>query len=629
MLCTNIPGIGTNPAPPPYSIHEISTGGHRRRVAFVGLVTLDPSLYDTGPCPAFGGVLGSAQAPLAAFEAASRLLIEEEKCDIVIPITHQRLAEDRAFAANLAAAPGGGIALIVGGHDLKPAVDEAPCGCLIAKSGAHGRHAVIIDVSWPNPSVNGARPAVSAKLHALADHPRSARLDQVIAQHRRLLEASDGAFLLEIPPACRPLSSEGIQQQQTTAGTLLATLCREALRCDAAALDAGALLDAQRYPDTAEHLTCGDLRRLVPQDSAVCVVHLSGTILAAAVAHSRARAPRSSPGFMQLDNGTEWDAIAGKLSVVGGEELKPDKQYSVAVLFHSLNGSNRNQPLIDWANANGSQVPHSTAALPLKYALIRVACQRRPEVLPCHIGEDGANQASESLDRAQVKDKLRRMVGESAEVPDFMVCNLMSLVDPDNAGKLDCREFNNFVSFAEQLDAFKRAASECTLRIITVNDVYELGNLPFLDGVIRSHMRPNTITTLPGDFLAPSLLSSLDKGKGMIDLLNRVGDVGIQYVCFGNHETDVPIEDMRRRISEFKGVWLNTNMPDFQPALPDFKIIEVNAGGQRRRVGLIGLLTIDKNLYRPGAFGGGIDTAIPVVETAIRYWHMQADLLSE
>ena len=136
----------------------------------------------------------------------------------------------------------------------------------------------------------------------------------------------------------------------------------------------------------------------------------------------------------------------------------------------------------------------------------------------------------------------------------------------------------------------------------------------------RSHMRPNTITMLPGDFLAPSLLSSLDKGFGMVDILNRVGGVGIQYVCFGNHETDVPIEEMRKRIGEFKGVWLNTNMPDFKPSLPDYKIVDVEAGGQTRRVGLIGLLTVDKNLYRPGAFGGGIDTALPVYETAARYF---------
>jgi len=51
--------------------------------------------------------------------------------------------------------------------------------------------------------------------------------------------------------------------------------------------------------------------------------------------------------------------------------------------------------------------------------------------------------------------------------------------------------------------------------------VYELENLPFLDGVIQVHGKENTVTMLPGDFVAPSLLSSLDKGKGMIDMLNR------------------------------------------------------------------------------------------------------------
>lgn len=55
----------------------------------------------------------------------------------------------------------------------------------------------------------------------------------------------------------------------------------------------------------------------------------------------------------------------------------------------------------------------------------------------------------------------------------------------------------------------------------SVNDVYELENLPFLDGVIAVHRKDNTITMLPGDFVAPSLLSSLDNGKGMVDMLNR------------------------------------------------------------------------------------------------------------
>eukprot|EP00960_Hanusia_phi_P054129 762550-Hanusia_phi.AAC.9 len=160
--------------------------------------------------------------------------------------------------------------------------------------------------------------------------------------------------------------------------------------------------------------------------------------------------------------------------------------------------------------------------------------------------------------------------------------------------------------------------SGCWLRIIFVNDVYELKNLPQFDSVIRHHGIPNTIVMLPGDFLAPSLLSSLDKGKGMMDMLNRVGGCGVQYVCFGNHETDIPVSDLRERIKEYKGKWINSNMRDFEPSLPEYDVIEVKAGGQTRRVGIIGLLTTDKNLYQKGAFGGAMETAAPVYETAAR-----------
>ena len=47
-----------------------------------------------------------------------------------------------------------------------------------------------------------------------------------------------------------------------------------------------------------------------------------------------------------------------------------------------------------------------------------------------------------------------------------------------------------------------------------------------------------------GDFVAPSLLSSIDHGRGMVDVLNQVG-VGV--VCFGNHESDVQHESLAVR----------------------------------------------------------------------------------
>lgn len=45
------------------------------------------------------------------------------------------------------------------------------------------------------------------------------------------------------------------------------------------------------------------------------------------------------------------------------------------------------------------------------------------------------------------------------------------------------------------------------------------------------------LVTCGGDFLAPSLLSTIDNGATMIDCLNTLP---VSHVCFGNHESDVP-----------------------------------------------------------------------------------------
>ena len=61
---------------------------------------------------------------------------------------------------------------------------------------------------------------------------------------------------------------------------------------------------------------------------------------------------------------------------------------------------------------------------------------------------------------------------------------------------------------------------------------------------------------LSGDFLAPSLLSGLDHGAGMMDILNRIP---VDYCCFGNHESDVPYESLQQRVLEFRGeAWINS-----------------------------------------------------------------------
>ena len=75
----------------------------------------------------------------------------------------------------------------------------------------------------------------------------------------------------------------------------------------------------------------------------------------------------------------------------------------------------------------------------------------------------------------------------------------------------------------------------CILRFITINDVYELDNFPHYASARKLEEAgvTKTIGILAGDFLAPSLLSSLDKGHGKVDCMNLSG---IDFVCIGISE---------------------------------------------------------------------------------------------
>lgn len=93
------------------------------------------------------------------------------------------------------------------------------------------------------------------------------------------------------------------------------------------------------------------------------------------------------------------------------------------------------------------------------------------------------------------------------------------------------------------------------LRIVSVNDVYSLEQLPRLGSLVRHAREVDPadafLVVVAGDFLAPSLLSSLDAGRGMVACLN---EIGVTHVVLGNHEDDIPVAELRKRVSELKAV---------------------------------------------------------------------------
>ena len=158
------------------------------------------------------------------------------------------------------------------------------------------------------------------------------------------------------------------------------------------------------------------------------------------------------------------------------------------------------------------------------------------------------------------------------------------------------------------------------LRIIHITDVYQLDNFPSLSTLIsekrNEHADMHTISLLSGDFLMPYLLSAVDGGRGMMSVLNALP---MDYVTWGNHENDLPHDQLMQREAEYTGQWINTNMKShesFKTATSsqiDHKVFTLrvkddSAGNNNattiKKIALLGILTNDPSVVPPGAFGG-------------------------
>ena len=70
------------------------------------------------------------------------------------------------------------------------------------------------------------------------------------------------------------------------------------------------------------------------------------------------------------------------------------------------------------------------------------------------------------------------------------------------------------------------------LRILAINDVYDLKNLPYVASAKKNESQGpcKVILVAAGDLVFPSVLSSIDQGKAMIATLNAVK---VDFACFG------------------------------------------------------------------------------------------------
>jgi 5'-nucleotidase len=134
--------------------------------------------------------------------------------------------------------------------------------------------------------------------------------------------------------------------------------------------------------------------------------------------------------------------------------------------------------------------------------------------------------------------------------------------------------------------------------ILHINDTYQFtpadggkrGGLARVMTIRKETLKknPNTIMTLGGDTLSPSVETRTYKGAQMIDAWNAVG---LDYSVFGNHEFDLKTADLLLRMKESKFTWLGANVIDSKTGksfadTPPFVIRSI--GGVK--IGIIGFL---------------------------------------
>lgn len=160
-------------------------------------------------------------------------------------------------------------------------------------------------------------------------------------------------------------------------------------------------------------------------------------------------------------------------------------------------------------------------------------------------------------------------------------------------------------------------AMEARLVVLQITDVYTLENFAsfktLLEDTRAKAKGAKVICMLTGDFLSPYLLSSVDRGKGMMRALSNIP---MDYLTWGNHEADIDHRTVCRHVRKYRGKWINSNMLDHEAMdnQQEYDVIDISApdGSQTRKVGLCAVLSNDAALYshfkEPGAFGGATIT---------------------
>lgn len=391
-LGTNVRGFD----PPLPSFDVVEVGG--KRVGLVGVVMDDANVYRRRP---FGGV--ELERPNDAVVREATRLRTEQRCDTVIALTHQWIADDRALAKT------GVVPLILGGHEHDPFLERFE-RCVLTKSGMDATHAAVVTVTLSEPV------HVEVRHEAVAPYAEDAALRVLVNDANALVERLAGGVLL--PELAEPLSSSGSRSRQTSMGTFVCNWLRDALGAEAALFNGGGLRGSEVHTDL---FTLGDLQNELPFDNEIVVVELPGEVVRDAVAYSRRLAPKGDGGFLQVDDRAKVEG--DQLVWLAGAPLESLRTYRVAVPRAHLLGLDRLEPFERFSKANPTAIPAAGCGRPPRLIMLEALVRSRIERLGGFDVIDSDHDGR--VTRADLERALRKAGSSASEATVSLVLNTL------------------------------------------------------------------------------------------------------------------------------------------------------------------------------------------------------------
>jgi len=430
-LSTNLRGFDA--ALSPFQVLEVGMpGGRTVRVGLVGVVMTDPAIYRRPP---FGGSPLDPANESVLREAAR--LRAEERCDVVIPITHQELGDDRALISDSSSAP---FPLILGGHEHDVHV-ERDLGTWLVKVGSDAVRAAIVDVEWAAKSASRDTtktevPTVAVHVVPVAEYPEDTAVRSLVDGLMKRVEELEGAVLVPLAPG-EELSSVGARARQVTMGTMVCSRVRDALRAEVCLINGGGIRGNRDY---TAHLAFGDIKAELPFDNEMVVVEIPGLVIRDAIAASRSLAPVESGGFLQVDDQVTLQPASGsnaaEVTKLHGEPLDLARDYKVATVRAFFTGMDHIAPLIAFAREHPERIPAATTSRELKEVLLEALALALWHKLGAFDALD--TNKDEHVSESELAEGIERLLGEPAS--PLTVTLVMNVVDKDHDHRISREE---------------------------------------------------------------------------------------------------------------------------------------------------------------------------------------------